>query len=105
MATVKNIFVGDIGTVFEATIKENGVVVDVSTATTKELLFLRPDDSTITATAQFTTDGTDGKIQYTTQAGDITIPGVWKWQGKITFATGGPFHTSIKSFRAAEVIA
>ncbi len=104
MPTVKEVFVGDVGTVFEITIKEDGVVVDVSSATLKQILFLKPDGAVLTASAAFTTDGTDGKIQYKTLSGNINLTGIWHWQGKVTLATGGPFHTSVRTFRVESVI-
>ncbi len=89
MATcVQEIHVNDIGTVFEITLKDCDVVVNISSATTKQIIFQKPDQSVIIKTAQFTTDGTDGKIRYTTVDGDLDLQGPWKIQAKVVLPTG-----------------
>lgn len=77
------VFVGDIGTAFRTTIKEDGTAIDISLATTKEIVFQPPSGVAITQTAVFFTDGTDGIMQYVTEAGDIDIAGNWKLQGYV----------------------
>lgn len=78
------IHINDIGTVFQVTIKdENEDIVDISSATVKNLIFQKPDGSTITKSASFVTDGTDGLIKYTTVSGDIDSYGNWKLQAFI----------------------
>ena len=67
----------DYGTVFRVTITDDGVAVDVSSATTKSIIFKPPSGSKTTKTATFTGSGTDGRIQYTTVAGDINVVGLW----------------------------
>jgi hypothetical protein len=90
---------GDIGTVFELTITETtGTVVDVSTATSKSILFQKPDKTKVSKTATFTTDGSDGKIQYTAVDGDIDTIGEWSMQGYVELASGGKFHSEITTF-------
>lgn len=84
----EEIHLNDIGTVFEATIMDGSAIVDVSSATTKELIFRKPSGAVITQTAVFTTDGTDGKIQYITIASDLDEAGDWKLQGRIILPTG-----------------
>lgn len=88
------VHVGDIGTIFLATITdENNAVVDVSLASTKQLWFKKPDTTVTKKTASFTTNGTDGKLQYTTIAGDLDNAGVWEIQGYVVLAAG-TWHTS-----------
>lgn len=74
---------GVVGLIVTITIlKEDGVTVrDIATATTKEIIFEKPDNTTVTKTAAFTTNGSDGKIYYTTIANDIDIAGLWQLQG------------------------
>ena len=63
---VNEIHVGDIGTVFTLTIKDGSSVIDLSGATTKQIILRKPDRVTSsTKTASFVTDGSDGKIKYT----------------------------------------
>lgn len=93
------VHVDDIGTVFKATIKdEDGVVVDVSGASTMGLVFNQPDGTPVYKTAVHATDGTDGVIQYTTVAGDIDQAGNWRVQGYVAIATS-EFHSDVHAFR------
>lgn len=89
----------DVGIVFELTVKDEGAfVVDLSSATTIELIFRDPDGTSVTQTATFTTDGSDGKIQYTTLAGDLDVVGLWSWQGHVVIGTSD-WRTSSNEFR------
>lgn len=94
---------GDIGTVFELTLYDDTVIVDVSTATTKEVIFQKPTvngvaGAVVTKTAQFKTDGTDGIIQYTTILDDLDTVGNWKVQAKVTLPSG-TWRSDISKFR------
>lgn len=90
--------VGDIGTLIKATIiDENEAVVDVSSATTKQLIFKKSDGSTLTANADFFTNGTDGIIQYATVSGDISVAGTYRFQGYVVLSSGS-WHSVIYSF-------
>jgi len=96
----------DIGTSFERTVQDNSVVVDVSGATLKEIIFQKPDangtpGAFVTQTAQFTTDGIDGKIRYITIANDLDVIGVWKWQAKVVLGAG-TWKTDILEFEVHE---
>jgi hypothetical protein len=90
------IHLNDIGTVFEATIMDGDDVVNVSTATTKQLIF-RGNGSSKTKTATFTTDGTDGKIRYVTVTGDLDWAGQWEWQAYVVMPTGA-WHSDTAQF-------
>lgn len=80
---------GDIGTVFEATIMDGTSIVDVSSATTQELYFKKQSGTTMTKVTTFTTDGTDGKIQWaTTVIGDLDEVGELQIQGHVILPTG-----------------
>lgn len=93
------VFVGDIGTVFRATIKEDGTAVDVSSATvTKQFVFQPPDGVSFTRNATFTTDGTDGQIEYATIDGDMSVGGEWKLQAFIVL-TAWTGHSDIIEFK------
>ena len=90
--------VGDIGTIFRATIKDqNGTVVDVSGAAVRQLIFRKSNMTTITKTATMTTDGTDGKIEYATVASDLNMAGSWQLQGYVEIGAG-KWHSDIESF-------
>lgn len=96
------IHVGDIGTIFELTLMDDTVVVDVSTAVgagTKVIHFVKPDGTSTTEEAAFVTDGTDGKIKFTTpDALFLSDAGSWKIQGKVTLSSG-TWSSDISSFK------
>ena len=91
---------GDIGTTFVVTIKdENGSVVDVSGATTTKINFKAPNVASVLGkTASLYTDGTDGKIKYVSQSGDLYCAGMWLLQGFITTPSGS-WSSDIVSFK------
>lgn len=93
------IHVGDVGTIFRLTIVESDEVtpVNVSSATVKKIYFMKPDGTKVTKTAVFSTDGTDGKIQYVGIAGDVDQPREWQMQGYVEM-TSGKFFSEIKRF-------
>lgn len=83
------IHVNDIGTIFRVEIKNaSGSIVDISGATSKNIYFQKPDGTDVTETASFTTDGTDGLIQYQTLAADLDQVGLWSYQAKVELPTG-----------------
>ena len=82
--------VGDIGTTIILTVQEDGVAVNISTATVKQIK-LRKNPSGITKifTAAFVTTGADGKIKYvTTAVSDLDEAGTWEAQAYIELPTG-----------------
>lgn len=92
------IHVNDIGTQFIVTVKDDGAVVDISSATSLVIIFKKPDQTTSNKTATLYTDGTDGKMTYSTVSGDLNQAGNYKIQGKVTLS-GGVYYTSIGSFK------
>lgn len=80
--------VGDIGTIFRITLSDSNGIVDISGATVMEIHFKKGDNTTIVRTASHTTDGTDGKLEYASIAGDLSISGNWKMEGFITLPSG-----------------
>lgn len=88
---------GDIGTILEVTIKDGPLVVDISTATTKNILLKPPTGALMTKAGVFVTDGTDGKIKHTTISGDLSVVGVWQVQGHAV-TPDGDWHSDIKKF-------
>ena len=92
-----NIHLDDVGTIFKLTIKNpDNVVVDVSSATIQELIFAKPDGTSLTKSS-FTGDGTDGQIQYTTVSGDLNEVGLWHIQGHVVLSSGN-WRSSIEHF-------
>ena len=93
----------DIGSVIRLTVKDDGSVVDVSSATTRQISFQKPDGTVVVKTASLYTDGSDGIVQYTTQDGDLNQIGSWMGQVYIVFANGS-WHTDTFEFVVAEVL-
>ena len=89
MATcITKIHYNDIGTIFRITLVDCGEPVDISLASIKTILFSDPDGDVVAQTAEFTTDGSDGKIEYVTVDEDLNSIGTWKIQGKVVTPSG-----------------
>jgi len=92
------IHVDDIGTNFIVTIRdENEAIVDISTATTKNIIFRKPDGIILTKAGSFVTDGTDGKLKYAFQSGDLDTHGQWYAQAFIDFGST-EWYSDIEKF-------
>ena len=98
--TTPSIRVGDVGTLIQRTIKENGNVVDVSGATTT-LIIVRPDGTKVDRTMSFVTDGTDGEVEYKVEAADDmwSIPGTYRSQCIVRWSADDDFATEDTRFR------
>jgi hypothetical protein len=93
------VHVDDFGTVLRTTIKDqDNVIVDVSSATTIQIILRTPKGEFVTKTASNTTDGTDGQIQYTTLDGDIDEVGTWGFQARVVLSATQDFKSSIHQF-------
>jgi len=73
-------FRGDVGVLIEIEIRENGVPLNVASATTKEILIHAPGGRVSRKAASLSTDGTDGKIRYTTAQDDLGQTGIYAVQ-------------------------
>jgi hypothetical protein len=82
------IHVNDIGTIFRVTLRDESGLVDLSTASTKQIIFRKPSGTILTKTASLTTDGTDGKLQYASVSGDLDAEGEWQLQARIAIGSG-----------------
>lgn len=98
MIIEKEIHVGDVGTHLVVVFTSGSLPEPVDTATTKEIWLEKPNGTTVSKTAAFVTDGTDGQIEYITIAGDIDQAGTWKIQGYVEMAGGGIFHSKKGTF-------
>lgn len=95
----------DIGTVILVTVKDcvsgTSTALNVSGASALQLILQSPSGSSTTKTASLNTDGTDGKIKYTSVDGDFGEVGTWKIQAKVVIG-GGTFRSDIGTFRVYE---
>lgn len=97
------IHVADIGTVFRITLLDDVAIVDVSTATTMQIIFTKPATATIpfevvVKDAVHSTDGTDGIIQYVSILDDLDTAGDWKIQAFVTMPSGSEHSSDIGAF-------
>ena len=104
MSINDEIHVGDIGTIFTITITEGGSAIDISSATTKEFHFDRPNaNGKFSKDAIFVTNGMNGELKYTTVADDLDTPGEWLIQTYLVMPSG-EWHTNIDTFKVFENI-
>ena len=63
---------------------DTDAAADISSySTTISMLFTDPSGNTVTKTAAFDSDGTDGVIKYTLANGDIDESGYWVVRGRV----------------------
>lgn len=98
MATQTDMHVGDVGTIIEVTLYDGGAVVNLSSATLKQFILTKPDATVVTKTAAFSSDGSDGKLRYTTIAGDLDAKGSWHLQVYVEMPTG-KWKSDIQEFQ------
>jgi hypothetical protein len=89
----------NIGVSFTATIlDQSGEVVDLSSATTLDFIFQRPDGTLLVGAGGLVTDGTDGKMRYTTVSGDLDDVGAWRYQTHIEIGSSS-FYSAVSKFK------
>jgi hypothetical protein len=75
----------NIGVTFQRTIRDqDGDIVNIAGAVGRYFYFKRPDETVFRVSTTFTTDGTDGNMQYTTGYRDLDLPGLWTLQARVT---------------------
>jgi len=66
---------------------ESGAAKNVSGASTKIIYLRKPNAVVLVKSAEFTTDGSDGKIEYKCSSEDLDTPGKWRIQGYVELGT------------------
>jgi len=89
MAVAQELQMNAVNAKIEITNVEDGAVLDVSTVTTKEIVFKKPNNTIVTKTAAFTTTGVDGKIKYMTEPAFLDQAGTWYLQAHLVFPASG----------------
>lgn len=93
------IHVGDVGTEFIATIRDElGGLVDPSLASTRQMRFKKPDGTIVTKPAALVTDGSDGKMKYISVTNDLDTAGSWQVQGYVEIGSG-KWSSDVHRFR------
>ena len=96
------IHIGDVGTIFEVTLMDDIVIVDIGAAITMEIIFEKPDKTIVTNTAVLSGDGSDGKMQYIIVLNtELDQKGNWKIQGIVELPSG-KWSTDIDKFKVYE---
>ena len=86
--SANEIHVGDVGTVFTATIKDGSSAIDISGFTTKYFLLKQPGGSTTTITASFISgSGTSGVMGFTSTASHFDQMGRFYLQAYLSNGT------------------
>ena len=89
----------DIGTEIKVQFVDcSEVPIDISLASTIQIVLKKPSGASLTKNATFLTDGTDGIIYYTIIAGDLDEVGTWKIQGIVTIGSY-IWHSNFESFK------
>lgn len=95
------VHIGDQGTLFVVTLfKEDGTILNVSAATTLQMIFKPPTATHIIKTASMVTDGTDGKIQVV-MGNDFAEAGNWTLQAHVIDG-GNENYSSFSHFTVKE---
>lgn len=82
-----------IGTAIRFTIFDDTTILDVSSASTKDLKLIKPDGTQLTKTLVFSTksgdtgDGKDGRVEYIIISGDVDQNGTYQWQLHLIIGT------------------
>lgn len=95
------VHIADVGTLIRVTCKASGKILDLSTATLKKFYIKRKNNTILEVTADFSTNGVDGKLQYVILSTDIIGPkGDYVLQVYVEFPAG-KWHSSWASFEVA----
>lgn len=92
---VGEVRIGDIGFIFNFTVKDqDGDPVDVSTATTKKIILRKPDGSAMIDDVAFTSTGSDGKVRWWVSSGELDQVGDWQFQLYLVLSVN-TYHSDI----------
>lgn len=91
----------DVGTAIEITIRDCSGIVNLSAATSKQIVFVKPNKTRVVVDSIFITDGVDGGIQYIFEENDLDVVGIWKYQAVIVLA-GKTYHSDQSTFKVFE---
>jgi hypothetical protein len=94
----REVRVGDIGTIFQITVRDSTNVVNLSNATSISLVFKKPNKQIITRSAAVAGDGTGGIVTYTSKEGDFDIKGNYQMQITIV-SSSGAWSSNIVGFQ------
>lgn len=99
--SLAQVHLGNIGTMFLVTMKDQDgtVITDLNLLDEIDFIFQKPDESTVTKSGSLYTDGSDGKLYYTTRINDLDQEGIWILQVKVIYNNGNVYHSDKERFR------
>lgn len=98
MSTSYDLQVGAIGAAITLSCTEDGVAVDLTDATTHEIILHGPRGPRLTKVGSIVGDAEDGVLMWITVAGDISQPGTWRAQAHLVFDDLTEFWSSTIEF-------
>ena len=102
MGDATNPRVGAIGLVLTLTCTdETGAAVDLTTASTTQIIIRPPHGPAVTKTATVVGAATLGVLRYTTIADDLGVVGAYAAQAYVAFSGGTSFYSSRYEFSVA----
>lgn len=90
------IHVGDVGTIFTATVKDGGTAVDITGAAVRFLF--NPPGGVVKDKLGVLLVAASGTVTYTTVANDLDVSGAWTVQLKVTTVTSQIFYADLHKF-------
>ena len=97
--------VGEIGNTLLLTVNDgDGVAIDLSTATSKQIKFKRDDKTEFTKNLSFYTDGSDGVVYYEIEDGDLSVRGFYEYMLLFTLSSGDVIKTKIATFNVLRAL-
>ena len=95
--TAQYIQANAVGLVITLAVKdEAGAALDLTTATTTQIILKPPQGYPITKTATVPSPATDGKVRYVTEAGVLGVPGKWRAQAFVAVGGNEYYSTTIE---------
>lgn len=100
-----SLYEGAVGVVIEYTVLDSsGQPLNISAASSKKLIFRKPDRVILEKNADFVTDGSDGKLKYTTVEGDLVPHGNWRAQADIIVPGVVDGRTEVEVFDVGAIL-
>lgn len=90
---MSNIVSGDNGTLLEFTVSDNESIVDLSSASTVEVIIKHRNNRTV-KTGQIT-NPLSGQFEVELSSSDVQYEGVYSFQATITFLDGKKFSSNV----------
>lgn len=98
-----DVHIKDTGTTVRVSVKENGAVFDLSSATVTQFKIKRKDGSTFLVDATKPSGGSDGLLVYTSGSGDFTVKGIYSLQVYVENPVG-KWHSESVQFEVGTTI-